>query len=555
MTTAPPDMLARARTEGWADWIQGPADHHALAAGCYFDVRAAERARTFFIRFLVHSTGIHKGKPFDLLDWQWRKVIGPLFGWKRPDGTRRFRRGYLSTPKKNGKTTLLSGMALFLMLADGEAGAEVYSAASDREQASMIFREAAKMTEASDELTKVATVKDSTKTIVGPGRSFYRALSADARRQEGKNASAILFDELHAQPDRSLWDSLRYAGSARRQPLLLAITTAGNAADETSICLEQYQYAKRVIAGDIADPSFFACIFEADAADDWEDEATWHKANPSLGITITVDDFRADTLEAKESPAKLNSFLRYRLNRWVQTADAWLNIDTWDHGAAEIDPAALAGRPCYAGLDLSATDDTTALVLLFPEPDGSITALPWFFLPADNIDVLGRKHRVAYRAWSREGHLTLTTGNVVDYAQVRSKIHEIAKTYQIKKLAIDRKFQGQQLESDLIADGFNVVAAGQGWVSQDLPAKELERLLKAGRFNHGGNPILRWHASNAVVDIDKAGNYSLNKKRSRSKIDGIAAALMALMCSMSGEVGTAASYNPYEDPSSKLILL
>lgn len=534
MIAAPADMMQRAESEGWADWVQGPADRHALAEGCYFDLKAAERVRQFFARFLIHTTGQHKGKAFELLDWQWRRVVGPLAGWKKADGTRRHRRGYLSTPKKNGKTTLLSGLALYLMLADGEAGAEVYSAASDREQASLIFREAAKMVEVSSELTRVATVKDSTKTIVGPGRSFYRALSADARRQEGKNASAILFDELHAQPDRSLWDSLRYAGSARRQPLVLAITTAGNAADETSICLEQYQYAKRVISGEIADPSFFACIFEADAGDDWQDEATWYKANPSLGITISVDDFRADALEAKESPAKLNSFLRYRLNRWVQTADAWLNIDTWDAGGADIDPQALEGRPCYAGLDLSATDDTTALVLLFPEADGSATVLPWFYLPREGIDALERKHRVPYRAWSRAGHLTLTSGNVVDYAEIRQHLGELRKRYRITQLAIDRKFQGQGLESDLIADGFDVVPAGQGWISQDLPAKELERLLKAGKLAHGGHPVLRWHASNAVVDIDKAGNYSLNKKRSRSKIDGIAATLMALLLHMKG---------------------
>lgn len=525
--------LERAQLEGWADeWVRGPADMHALRAGCYFDAKAAERVRQFFTRFLRHSTGKWAGQPFTLLPWQWETVIGPLFGWKRADGSRRFRTGYLSAAKKNGKTGLLSGLALYLTLADAEAGAEVYSAAADRDQASLIFREAAKMIDASPALQRVARYKETTKTIIGPAGSFYRALSADSRRQEGRNASAILFDELHAQQNRELWDALRYAGASRRQPLVLAITTAGSFLE--SICGEQYQYGKLVMRGDIDDPSFFACIHEGDPTDNWEAETTWHKANPSLGVTINLDDFRADFMEAKSSPAKEASFRRYRLNQWVQTADAWLSMDRWDASIGTVDPAQLAGRECYAGLDLSSTDDTTALVLLFPRPAGQgVIVLPFFWLPKDNIARLERKHRVPYQAWAKQGLLRLTPGNVVDYALLRQQVREeIGATYKIKQLAIDRKFQGQGLESDLIADGFDVVPAGQGWVSQDLPAKEAERLINAGWLEHGGNPILRWHASNAVVDIDKAGNYSLNKRKARSKIDGMAALLMGMMLRM-----------------------
>lgn len=519
-----------------AEWIRGPADERAVAAGHYFDLAAAERVRDFFHRFLRHTTGQWAGKPFELLGWEWRDVIGPLFGWKKPNGLRRFTRGYLSCGKKNGKTGLLSGLSLFLILADGEAAAEVYSAASDRAQAALIFTEAAKMIDASPPLQRVCSYLESTKTILNKcDRSFYRAMSAEAGTKDGPNAHAILFDELHAQPNRELWDKLRYAGSARTQPLMLAITTAGS--DKETICGEQYEYAKRVIAGDVTDHSFFAQIYEAGEQDDWTSEETWHKANPSLGVTIDIDKFRADFIEARETPAKENSFRRYRLNQWVQTADAWLSMDQWDACKGTLDALllrkAMEGMECYGGLDLSATDDTTALLLLFHDAStGAIDLVPFLWLPQENILKLERKHRVPYTAWAREGYIELTPGNVVDYNLIRARLRELAAKYQIKQLAIDRKFQGQSLENDLIADGFNVVPHGQGWVSQDLPAKELERLLKAGLLRHGGHPVYRWHASNVVVDIDKNGNYSINKRLSRSKIDAIAATLMALLCKM-----------------------
>lgn len=525
-----------------AKWIRTAADRRAVEEGCYFDLARAERVREFFARFVVHTTGGFAGKPFILLDWQWDGIIAPLFGWRRPDGRRRFSRAYLSTPKKNGKTTLLAGLALYLLLADDEPSAEVYSAAADREQAGLIYREAAGMVEKSRALAKLLKPHRSTKTITGPLRCLFRALSAESKTKEGLNAHAILFDELHAQAGRELWDCLRYAGAARAQPLHLSITTAGG--DLATICGEVYQYAKRILSGENAeDTSFFACIFEAGPKDDWQDEATWFKANPSLGVTIPLEAFRSDALEARESPAKENSFRRYRLNQWVQTADAWLSMDQWDEcGKTEVDPAELAGRECYAGLDLSATDDTTALVLTFPEPDGGVTVLPFFWLPRDNIVGLEKKHKQTYRAWAKSGHFSLTDGNVVDYQAVRAKVAELAKVYKIRKLALDRKFQGQQVENDLVADGHNVEPAGQGWVSQDVPAKELERLLKAGRVRHGGHPVLRWHASNVVVDIDKNGNYSINKKRSRSKIDGIAALLMALMAKLQAQATPTETY-------------
>lgn len=531
-------------------WIRTASDRAAVEAGCYFDHATAERVRLFFAKFLKHTNGAFAGNPFELLPWQYDGIIAPLFGWRQADGRRRFDRAYLSTPKKNGKTTLLAGLAIYLLIADGEPGAEVYSAAADREQAAMIYREAAKMVELSPALSKKLRDFASTKTLVGPGRSFYRALSAEAKTKEGLNAHAILFDELHAQPGRELWDCLAYAGSARRQSMHLAITTAGG--DLQTICGEQYQLAKRVLSGELIDTTFFAYVAEADLRDDWASEETWIKANPSWGVTIEPAKFRAAFNEARESPAKENSFRRYRLNQWVQTADAWLSMDQWDAcGAAKVDAADLAGRRCYAGLDLSATDDTTALVLIFPEEEG-VTVLPFFWLPEENIGALERKHKAPYRAWAKAGLFNLTPGNVVDYQCVRAKLRELAGQFKIEELSIDRKFQGQSLESELIDDGFNVVPAGQGWVSQDVPAKELERLLKSGRVAHGAHPVLRWHASNVVVDIDKNNNYTINKKRSRSKIDGIAALLMGLFCLMRNGGG---DLRPYYDEFPELIVL
>jgi len=527
-------LLAKAKAEGWADWIRGPADHHAMLNGCYFDLAAAEAARDFFPRYLRHTVDKWAGTPFTLLDWQYRNVIGPLFGWRNADGSRRFTKCYFSTAKKQGKTTLYAGLAIYLLLTTG-AGTEIYSAGADREQASLIYKEASSMVRANPALARRIRCKDSTKTLIGRGRDFYRALSADANTKEGINASVVLADELHAWPGRQLYDALNYAGSARTNPLFLIITTAGD--DLESICGEEYQRAKRWLAGDYIDDSYFAFIAEAASEDDWTKEETWRKANPSYGITVPAAKFKADFIEAQDSPAKEAAFRRYRLNQWVSVANAWLSMEQWDKLDHTLDPKTLEGRECYAGLDLSATDDTTALILLFPNDDGSISLIPRFWLPQDNIVGLGKKHRVSYQAWAKSGYMTLTPGNVVDYAAVRQDIRDLSSHFKIKKLAIDRKFQGMQLELDLIADGFPVEPAGQGWISQDLPAKELEKLIKSGQIHTTGNPILRWHMSNAVVDIDKADNYSLNKKKARSKIDGVAATLMALLCKMRQPAG------------------
>jgi phage terminase large subunit-like protein len=383
-----------------------------------------------------------------------------------------------------------------------------------------------------------ATV-DSTKLITGRAVRFAKALSPrKRRRRKASTRQPIMFDELHAQPDRELWDTLRYAGRARRQPLMLRSRRPGS--DKETICGEQYEYAKRVIAGESDDTLLRADLREPTPP------LIGRLNRPGGGESelrrnVQLEQFRADFTEAKRiagEGSELPPLSPESVGRRPTPGFRWINGKSARRRSRRRQ---LAGRECFAGLDLSATDDTTALVLIFDRLDGGLDVLPFFWLPADNIVQLERRHRQPYRAWAKAGLIELTPGNVVDYDAVRTRANELRQTYTIRKLAIDRKFQGQALENDLMADGFDVVPAGQGWVSQDLPAKELERLLKGGRIAHGGNEILAWHAANVVVDIDKNGNYTINKRKSRSKIDGIAALCMALMCRMS-ERGAAGNH-------------
>jgi phage terminase large subunit-like protein len=516
-------QLADARAAGWGDWIRSTQDERAVLEGCHFDLQTAERVQTFFRQFLRHSKGQWAGQPFELLDWQWTDVIAPLFGWKRPDGTRRFRRGYIEVPKKNGKSALFSGMGLYLLVGDGEPGAEIYSAAVDRDQASIVFNEAANMAEQSAELASRLSVVRSTKRIVfHRRRSFYKALSADVPAKEGLNAHAVLIDELHAQKTRQLWDTLRYAGASRRQPLHLSITTAGF--DRHSICWEQHDYALKVLDGTIEDPSFFAYMAAAELEDDWTDPAVWKKANPSFGITVDEEQFAEDCREAQESPAKENSFRRYRLNQWTEQEVRWLNMEKWDTCGMPLQN--LEGCECFAGLDLSTTTDVSALVLVFPAAE-RYEVLPFFWVPEEGARQRERRDRVPYLHWIRDGYIEATQGEVIDYDLIRHRINELGVRFNIRQIAIDR-WNATQLATQLEGDGFEVIAFGQGYASMNWPTKKLEELVLGTKIAHGGHPVLRWMAGNVSIEQDAADNWKPSKKRSTERIDGIVALIMAL---------------------------
>jgi len=485
---------------------------------------AYQRVARFFEQILRHSKGQQAGQAFTLLPWQ-HYVLSELFGRLNPDGTRQRRVGYIELPKKNGKSTTLAGIGLYMLLADKEPGAEVYGAASDREQAGIIYREAASMVRASTSLSRALKVIDSRKTIVhNRSGSFYRVLSADAFRAEGLNIHALLFDELHAQRDRRLWDALRYGGAARRQPLLLSITTAGY--DRKSICFEQHAYAERCIADPKLDPAFFGCIFAASPEDDWKDPATWHKANPSLGHTITEKSFRADAREAEQSPSKLNAFLRYRLNRWTTQDVRWLSPDAWAKCGKPLD-ADLAKREWFAGLDLATTYDLSALVMVSQASDGTFDVLPFFWVPQGNAAERTQRDRVDYLGWIRDGFIRSTDGNVTDYDVIRRDILELSKQYNLRQIGIDR-WNATQLATQLQGDGVEVVGFGQGYGSMSSPAKQLENLVLAERIRHAGHPVLSWMASNVAIQSDHAGNIKPSKARSTERVDGIVSLVMAL---------------------------
>ena len=491
---------------------------------CEEGERRYRRVVHFFENILRHSKGQNAGKPFKLLPWQ-HHVMRELFGRLNPDGTRQHRVGYIELPKKQGKSTTLAGIALYMTAFDSEPGAEVYGAACDREQAGIIYREAASMVRASPGLSKHLEVIDSRKTIVHKAsNSFYRVLSADAFRAEGLNIHALLFDELHAQRDRRLWDALRYGGAARRSPLLLSITTAGF--DRKSICWEQHAYAERCIADHTVDPAFFGCIYAASLEDDWKDEATWHKANPSLGETITVESFAADAREADQSPSKLNAFLRYRLNVWTTQDVRWLSPDNWAKCGGPL-RGDLGQREWYAGLDLASTTDLSALVLVSQDADGTFDVVPFFWVPEQNAAERTLRDKVDYVGWIRDGHIRATDGNVTDYDVIRRDIVELSKQYNIRQIGIDR-WNATQLATQLQGEGLNVVGFGQGYGSMSSPSRQLENAVLSERLRHASHPVLSWMAANVAIQSDHQGNIKPSKAKSTERIDGIVSLIMGL---------------------------
>lgn len=490
----------------------------------YFDQRAADAAIRFFERIIRHTKGQWAGQTFALQPWQKDQVIGPIFGWKRADGRRRYRRAYVEIPRKQGKSTIASGIALLLLLADNEPGAEIYSAAADRSQAAIVFDQAKQFVEGSPILQREVKVSRS-HLAVPRTNSVYRVLSADAFTKHGLNAHGIVVDELHAQPNRELWDVLATSMGARRQPLMVAITTAGF--DRNSICWEQHEHARQVLDGTVADPEYFAYIAAADAGDDWTSPATWRKANPSLGVTVSEEYLAGECARALASPAYQNTFRRLYLNQWTTQDARWLDMRAWDACGASLPD--LSGRPCYGGLDLASTTDIAAFVLAFPpqEEGEPMWLLPSFWIPDANMIERTRRDRVPYDAWTRDGLVYATPGNVIDYRRIQAKIEELGEKYDIREIAFDR-WGATAISQGLTDAGFVMAQMGQGFASMSAPTKELLRLVLAGELAHGANPVLRWMADNVTTEQDAAGNVKPSKAKSREKIDGIVASIMAI---------------------------
>lgn len=448
-----------------------------------------------------------------------------MFGRLNEDGLRQYRTVYVEIPRKNGKSTLAAAIALYLLMADGEQGGEVYGAAVDCDQASIVFNTAAEMVNRTPGLDKLLRVIPSTKRILHAGSgSFYRAIPGDAAGSWGFNASGIIFDELHVQKNRELWDALTTSTASREQPLIFAITTAGY--DRNSICWEVHDYALKVQEGIIDDPTFLPVVYAADETEDWTDEEVWRRANPSLGETFTIDYLREEFKRAKQVPAFQNTFRRLYLNQWTQQSERWLDIAAWDKCSGFPELVELEGQVCYGGLDLASTTDIAAFVLVFPVGE-MFAVLPHFFVPSENIEERERRDRVPYREWVRQGLITATPGNVIDYRSIDLKIRELGAIHNIKEIAFDR-WGATEIIQNLDDAGFTVVQFGQGFASMSPPTKELLNLVLSEKLMHGGNKVLRWMADNMVVRTDPAGNIKPDKSKSTERIDGLVATIMGL---------------------------
>ncbi len=493
-------------------------------AGYVWSQEEANRIVDFFEQCCVLTSGKCAGQKFKLQKWQ-ADYFATLNGWRDRSGkSRRYRESLLAVPRKNGKSESGAGLALFMLCADREARAQVYSAAKDRNQASLVFEPASVMARRSPLLQSRLQVTLSRKRIEHPASSsYYQALASDAGAVHGTNPHAVLFDELHTQSTRELYDVLKSGTGARQHPLFVSMTTAGYNRD--SICYEVWQHARRVRDGVVSDPTFLPMIYEMPVNADWQDESVWRKVNPNLDVTMSMQFLRDEHRRAKETPAYENTFRNLYLNQWTQQSVLWLPMDAWDAGKQPLPN--LEGEACWAGLDLSTTTDITAFVMVFPVDNGRFVIVPHFWIPEDSARKRERMDRVPYQYWAQQGFVTMTPGNVVDYDHVRADIRRLAEQYHIMEIAADR-WNATQIITQLTADGMNVVPFGQGFASMSAPSKEFEKVVIGKQIVHGGNPVLRWMASNVSVATDAAGNIKPTKEVATGRIDGIVAAIMAI---------------------------
>ena len=503
-----------------------------------FDERKAQRV-VRFIEALRHTKGEFHGQPFHLLPWQ-EKIIRDVFGTVRDDDPtmRQYTTAYIEIPKKNGKSELGAAIALNMLINDDEWKAEVYSCASDRQQAAIMFDVAVDMVRQSPALMKRVKIIPSTRRMIyQPTGSIYQVLSSEVATKHGLNVSACIFDELHTQPTRALYDVMTQgSGDARKQPLWFLLTTAGT--DRNSICWEVHQKALDILEGRKNDPRFYPVLFGLPDEADWTSEENWYRANPSLDHTITIDKVRDAFRKAQETPADENQFRQLRLNQWVKQSVRWMPMDKWDECGGVVDPYALEGRACYAGLDLSSTSDLTALVLVFPPTaeDEPYIALPFFWLPEETLSLRVRRDHVPYDQWAKRGFIQTTEGNVVHYGFIERFICELGERYDIREIAHDR-WNATMMVQTLEDDGFTMVPFGQGFKDMSPPTKELMRIVLEHRLCHGGHPVLRWNMDNAFVRTDPAGNLKLDKEKSTEKVDGAVALVMALDRAMKNQGG------------------
>ena len=497
-------------------------DPYAQAGDCVFE----EDRAAFAIEFVEHCCSHVKGEKAKttliLEDWQ-KAIFANLFGWIRPDGTRRYREAFIFIPRKNAKTTMAAAVIALVLYTDDEPGAECYSAAAEREQARLCFDIVTGMIRNEPEMNSRAELY---KYSIVVGDSSYKAISAEAGSKHGFNAHLVVNDELHVHRTRELTDVLATSMGSRRQPLLVHLSTS-DYEREGSICNEKQDYAEKVCSGVIEDMAFLPVVYKAEREDDWTDPKIWRKANPNLGVSISEEFIARECQRAKEEPEFENEFKRLHLNIRTEQAFRWMPMGKWDACNTAVDHDTLLGKACYAGLDLASIGDMAALVLAFPI-DERYVLLPFFWCPADTAEERERKERQPYRTWARQGLLELTPGNRIDYRFIRHRIQALGKQYAIQEIAFDpwnaTTLAGQLAEED----GFKMLEHGQGTKAMNEPMKMLMRLVLGKEIVHGGHKILRWNASNIAAIRDPSDCIRPDKKHSAEKIDGMVAAIMAI---------------------------
>jgi phage terminase large subunit-like protein len=543
------------------DWIRTRSDEVALEQGCYFDYDAALRVRAFFSRFLRHSTGVFAGKPFDLLPWQWDQLIAPAFGWKMPDGSRRFKEVELWIPKKNGKSTLMAAVAVYLLTSDGEDAAQVYSAASDRNQASLIFNEATSMVKKSPALQKAIKIRKAVKEMhYDANDSVYKVISATGFRNEGFNIHGLLFDELHTQQNRKLWAALRYGTAARRQGIKFITSTAGED-DPTLLWYERFSLAKQIQASKVVDIHLLPCVYALEDDEDVSMEDTWMRCNPSYGVIVNSVEFKRDYENSLKSSANEMEFLRYRLNKATKLESTWIRKQYWQLGRCDYGVADPIDDFTYIGVDLADTVDLNAEVkgrqVIHPEKGACIEIKCRFWTASESVHRLNGVNKDRYEQWAKSGDLIMIQGPIADQEIIEDAIILGSMHENVKCIGIDR-FNAARFANDMakkyaaLDKEMDIRLCSYNAATMNDAVRWMEELIYMGRILHDGSPIMEWMFSNIKCVQDSSGNRKLDKSGSQGKkIDGFSALCIMMYCLINTETEFESRYNtPGEKPYS-----